>query len=103
VIVFLFTWVRPVRGRAPVVAVNDQRTSWGRVGSFVQLGTTLFGCVVVGLAGGYGVDALLGTPPWFLLIGLLLGIVAAGVNLYRAIVALGRMGDTETDQTDERR
>jgi ATP synthase protein I len=61
--------------------------------AYAQLGTMLFACVVVGMAAGYGADALLGTEPWLLLLGLGLGIAAAGVNLYRAVRALSRGDD----------
>lgn len=67
---------------------ND--SSWRGLASYGQLGTTLFACVAVGMAVGYGADVLLGTRPWLLLLGLGLGIAAAGVNLYRAIRDLAR-------------
>jgi ATP synthase protein I len=54
----------------------------------VNLGTLLFACVAVGLAVGYFADRWIGTSPWLLLIGLGLGIVAAGVNFYRTIKTL---------------
>jgi ATP synthase protein I len=44
--------------------------------------------VAVGLAVGYFADRWIGTSPWLLLIGLALGIVAAGVNFYRTIKTL---------------
>jgi F0F1-type ATP synthase assembly protein I len=66
-------------------------SSWRSLGSYGQLGTVMFGCVVVGLAAGYGADRLLGTEPWLLLVGLGFGVVAAGVNLYRAIQHLSRL------------
>jgi ATP synthase protein I len=44
--------------------------------------------VAIGLAAGYFADRWLGTGPWLLLIGLALGIAAAGVNFYRTIKAL---------------
>jgi ATP synthase protein I len=56
----------------------------------VNLGTMLFACVAVGLAVGFFADRWLGTSPWLLLIGLGLGITAAGVNFYRTIKTLNR-------------
>jgi F0F1-type ATP synthase assembly protein I len=70
-------------------------SSWRSLAPYAQLGTTLFACVVIGMAAGYGTDVLLGTRPWLLLSGLGLGIAAAGVNLYRAIRDLSR-----TDEID---
>jgi ATP synthase protein I len=58
--------------------------------ALVNLGTTLFGCVVVGLGGGYLADRWLGSAPWLTLTGLGFGIAAAAVNFYRALRALNR-------------
>jgi len=40
---------------------------------------------VIGLVGGYYVDRWLGTTPWLLLVGLVLGIAAGFVNLFRSV------------------
>ncbi len=45
--------------------------------AFVGLGTTVAGCVAVGVGGGIALDARLGTSPLFLVIGLVLGLAAA--------------------------
>jgi ATP synthase protein I len=66
--------------------------------ALVNLGTMLFGCVVVGLGGGYLADRWLGSTPWMTLAGLGLGIAAAAVNFYRALRALNRIED-EDDST----
>jgi ATP synthase protein I len=55
----------------------------------------LFACVAIGLAAGYFADRWIGTSPWLLLIGLALGIAAAGVNFYRTIKTL-----SEQDRND---
>ncbi len=75
------------------MAPGMDRSSWRGLATFAQLGTTLFACVVVGLAAGYFADRWLGTQPWLLLIGLGFGIAAAAWNFYRAIVALNRMNE----------
>jgi ATP synthase protein I len=72
------------------MAPGMDRSSWRGIASYAQLGTTLFACVIVGLAAGYFADRWLGTQPWLLLAGMGLGIVAAAWNLYRALVALNR-------------
>lgn len=77
------------------MAPADDRSEWRSLASYGQLGTTLFACVAVGMAVGYGADLLLGTQPWLLLVGLGLGVGAAGVNLYRAIRHLSRMHDND--------
>ena len=58
----------------------------------------VFACVAVGLAVGYFADRWLGTQPWFLLIGLGLGIAAAGVNFHRTIKALNRTDQSDADK-----
>ena len=77
------------------MAGGSEKSSPGQTAQLVSLGTMLFACVAVGLGSGYFADRLLGTQPWLLLIGLALGIAAAGVNFYRTIKALNRM-----DQSD---
>jgi ATP synthase protein I len=73
------------------MAGGSGKRSPGQTAQLISLGTLVFSCVVVGLGGGYVADRWLGTQPWFLLIGLGLGIAAAGVNFYRTIKTLNRM------------
>jgi ATP synthase protein I len=57
----------------------------GQLGVLSGVGLTLVVSTVLGLAGGYYLDRWLGTQPVFLLIGLLFGIAAGFVNLFRAV------------------
>jgi ATP synthase protein I len=70
------------------MAPEERGPSRSQTAQLVNLGTLLFACVAVGLAAGYFADRWIGTSPWLLLIGLALGIGAAGVNLYRTIKTL---------------
>ena len=70
------------------MAPGERGPSRSQTAQLVNLGTLLFACVAVGLAAGYFADRFIGTGPWLLLIGLGLGIVAAGVNFYRTIKTL---------------
>ncbi len=45
--------------------------------AFVGLGTTVAGCVAVGVGLGIWLDSRLHTSPWLLLVGLVLGVVSA--------------------------
>ena len=45
-------------------------------------------CIVGGVWGGVWLDEKLGASPLFLLIGLMLGIGAAGAGMYRMLAAL---------------
>ena len=70
------------------MAPEERGPSRSQTAQLINLGTLLFACVAVGLAAGYFADRWIGTSPWLLLIGLALGIVAAGVNFYRTIKTL---------------
>jgi ATP synthase protein I len=77
------------------MAPAEDRPSRSQTAQLVNLGTMLFACVAVGLAAGYFADRWLGTGPWLLLIGLALGIAAAGVNFYRTIKTLNEQNGNE--------
>jgi ATP synthase protein I len=70
------------------MAPAERGPSRSQTAQLVNLGTLLFACVAIGLAAGYFADRWLGTSPWLLLVGLALGIGAAGVNFYRTIKTL---------------
>ncbi len=56
-----------------------------QVGVLSGVGLTLVISTVLGLYGGLVLDRWLGTSPWLMLVGLLLGIAAGFVNLFRAV------------------
>lgn len=64
--------------------------TWKALGDLSSIGIALVLSTVIGLAGGYYADRWLGTTPWLTLIGLILGIVAGFVNLFRSIKTAGR-------------
>lgn len=49
---------------------------------FIGIGTTMAASLAIGVWGGYKLDARLGTEPWFLLLGSVLGIAAGLFHLY---------------------
>ena len=55
-----------------------------QLGVLSGVGLTLVISTVLGLWGGYVLDGWLGTSPWLTLVGLLIGIAAGFVNLFRA-------------------
>jgi ATP synthase protein I len=70
---------------------SDRR--WIRqLGVLSGVGLTLVISTVLGLVGGIVLDRWLGTAPWLMLVGLLLGIASGFVNLFRAAGILGREG-----------
>jgi ATP synthase protein I len=60
-------------------------SAWKALGELSTVGLTLVLATVIGLAGGYYLDRWLGSSPWLTLIGLLFGIAAGFVNLFRSV------------------
>ena len=58
------------------------------VARLVGVGWYVAICIVGGVWGGVWLDEKLGTSPLLLLIGLMLGIGAAGAGVYRMLAAL---------------
>ncbi|HEY7139257.1 MAG TPA: AtpZ/AtpI family protein [Methylomirabilota bacterium] len=79
---------------------SDRR--WIRqLGVLSGVGLTLVISTVLGFWGGYALDRWLGTAPWLMLGGLLLGIASGFVNLFRAVGLFGREGrQGEDDRSD---
>jgi ATP synthase protein I len=73
---------------------GDQGT-WKALGELSSIGLVLVVSTIIGLVGGYYADRLLGTSPWLLLVGLVLGIAAGFVNLFRSVTR----ADRELDDT----
>jgi ATP synthase protein I len=72
-----------------------------QLGVLSGVGLTLVISTVLGFWGGRVLDRWLGTAPWLMLVGLLLGIASGFVNLFRAAGVFGREGErTERDRSD---
>jgi ATP synthase protein I len=65
------------------------------------VGLTLVISTVLGLWGGYALDGWLGTRPWLMLVGLVLGIAAGFVNLFRAVGLSGGRHDPQGHEHGE--
>lgn len=79
---------------------SDRR--WIRqLGALSGVGLTLVISTVLGFWGGHVLDRWLGTAPWLMLVGLLLGIASGFVNLFRAAGVFGREeGQGDRDRAD---
>jgi|GEM_PF-184340 len=66
-------------GDTPTPALKDLPG----LAAFVSLGTTIATCVAVGVAIGLGVDQWWSLAPWGLVVGLVLGVIAAVVSVYK--------------------
>ena len=66
---------------------NDGR---GGLGFAMRIGVELVAALIVGVAIGYFLDQWLGTKPWLMLLGFVLGSVAGFLGVYRAATGLGQ-------------
>jgi ATP synthase protein I len=78
-----------------MAAGRDDGSVWRGLAELSAIGMTLVVATVLGLAGGYFLDRWLGTSPFLTIGGLLLGIAAGFVNLFRSVKAAER--DLEKD------
>ena len=78
------------------MAPDGDQSAWRALGELSTVGLTLVVATVIGLAGGYYLDRWLGTSPWLTLIGLLFGIAAGFVNLFRSVKRADRDIDDGT-------
>jgi ATP synthase protein I len=67
------------------MAPKGEDNAWKALGELSTIGLALVLSTVIGLAGGYYLDRWLGSSPWLTLIGLVLGIAAGFVNLFRSV------------------
>ena len=77
----------PRRGRQP--------GALGEIGRLAGLGVQFAATVVLCTAAGWWADGQLGTAPWLLLAGTLIGAVAAFYQVCRALVSGDRPKDLE--------
>jgi ATP synthase protein I len=67
------------------MAPTGEQNAWRALGELSSIGLALVLATVIGLAGGYYLDRWLGTSPWLTLVGLVFGIAAGFVNLFRSV------------------
>ncbi len=78
------------------MAPSGDQGTWKALGELSSIGLVLVVATVIGLVGGYYLDRWLGTSPWLLLVGLVLGIAAGFVNLFRSVTRADRdLDDTK--------
>jgi ATP synthase protein I len=80
---------------------QSDRRGIRQLGALSGVGLTLVISTVLGFGGGLVLDRWLGSAPWLMLVGLLLGIASGFVNLFRAAGIFGREGgQRERDRSD---
>jgi ATP synthase protein I len=80
-------------------AGRDITSGGGALGFGLRVGIELIAALVVGLALGWLSDRYIGTRPWGLILGFLLGSAAGVVNVFRAVQG---MGGPPTNRPDRR-
>ncbi len=69
----------------------------GGIGIAFRMGTELVAAILLGSLIGFTLDHYLGTGPWFLIIGLICGVLAGFLNLYRVAQELSKTNDTDKE------
>jgi ATP synthase protein I len=65
------------------------KPKYGMLGLAFRMGIELVSALAVGTAMGWGLDKWLGTGPWMLIIGIVLGGAAGVLNVYRFASGFG--------------
>jgi ATP synthase protein I len=68
------------------MAPSDNRKVVSSMGIVTGLGFSAVGSLLVGILGGILLDRMLHTSPLFLIVGILLGIAAAALGVYRLVM-----------------
>ncbi len=66
--------------------MRDERRSVAEALQYAQVGTMLVAPMLAFGAIGYWLDGRLGTKPWLLLAGLILGMIGGFVNFFRLVL-----------------
>ena len=80
---------------------KDPRTSASQAGDVLGVGLQFAGAIVLFLFVGRWLDERLGTEPWLLLTGVMVGAVAGFFSLYRQLVVVPR--ERERRRREEKR
>ena len=79
------------------MAPSGEQSTWKALGELSSLGVAMVLATMMVLGGGYYADRWLGTSPWLTLIGLVFGIVAGFVILFRSAKAAERELDDDQE------
>ena len=84
--------LRQAQDAADKTAGRTKPASDGRsgLGFAMRIGVELVAALIIGVAIGYFLDQWLGTKPWLMLLGFVLGSAAGMLGVYRAATGLGQ-------------
>jgi len=89
----------PAPDRSTPVAMGSTRRFWVGLDEASLMGTELIAAILTWSAAGWFIDQWLGTRPWFLVSGALIGNAA---GLYLVWLRSGRMEQQEANERAER-
>jgi len=72
------------------MAPPKEPSAWRALAELTSIGMTMVLSTIIGMAAGYYADRWLGTSPWLMLLGLMFGIAAGFVSMFRAVKAAER-------------
>lgn len=72
------------------MAPTKEPSAWRGLAELTSIGMTMVLSTIIGMAAGYYADRWLGTSPWLMLLGLMFGIAAGFVSMFRAVKAAER-------------
>ncbi len=64
-----------------------------KIAPYINLGAIFASCLVLGMLFGHWLDTKLGTEPWLLLAGCLLGIVSGFYEFFKVVLRKGQTKD----------
>ncbi len=67
----------------------------------MRIGVELVASLVIGVGIGWGLDYVLGTSPWLLLVFFLLGAAAGMLNIYRVMMGMSQTVGYAKPQADK--
>ena len=77
------------------------RTSSSGLGMGMRIGVELVASLVIGVGVGWGLDHLLGTSPWLLLVFFFLGAAAGMLNIYRVMMGMSHAVGYSKQKSDK--
>jgi len=81
---------------------NVNRPPSTALGLAFRVSVELVSAVAVGLAIGWGIDWMLGTRPWVMIVFIILGFIAGVMNVYRVASGMGNAkGHGQKDDASE--
>lgn len=81
---------------------KESRTQAPQAGEVLGVGLQFAGAIVLFLFLGRWLDQKLGTEPWLLLLGVVVGAVGGFVSLYRQLVVVPRERERRKKETESR-